>query len=251
MEIKRIISWFSCGATSAVATKLTLDKYKDFGIPIIIAYCDTGSEHPDNKRFLKDCEDWYEYSITILKSEKYNDIYDVFEKTKYISGIYGTRCSLELKKKVRQSFEDLSGDLQIFGYDIDEIKRSSTFNKNNPEVKTEFPLIDKGWTKSDCLVLLQQIGIDIPVMYKLGYKNNNCIGCVKAQIGYWNKIRRDFPEVFDRTAKISRELGARIVMHKGKHIFLDEIDSSWGNYKSELPIECGLFCGVDGYRGTE
>lgn len=35
-------------------------------------------------------------------------------------------------------------------------------------------------------------------MYDLGYANNNCIGCVKGGIGYWNKIRIDFPEESDR-----------------------------------------------------
>ncbi len=37
-------------------------------------------------------------------------------------------------------------------------------------------------------------------MYDLGYPNNNCIGCVKGGMGYWNKIRKDFPEVFQKRA---------------------------------------------------
>lgn len=45
METKRIVCWFSCGATSAVATKLTLDKYKDTGIPIECGlFCGTYGE---------------------------------------------------------------------------------------------------------------------------------------------------------------------------------------------------------------
>ena len=36
-----------------------------------------------------------------------------------------------------------------------------------------------------------------PLMYDLGYPNNNCIGCVKGGMGYWNHIRKDFPEVFE------------------------------------------------------
>lgn len=251
MEIKRIVCWFSCGATSAVATKLILDKYKNGGIPIVIAYCDTGSEHPDNKRFLKDCEKWYGFPIITLKNPKFNDIYEVFAETNYIAGIQGAKCSYYLKKQVRRSFEDLTGDLQIFGYDIDEEKRAERFIKNNPEVTVEFPLIEQKWSKSNCLKFLQLVGIDIPIMYKMGYKNNNCIGCIKGGVGYWNKIRIDYPEVFEHTAKISREYGARLVQRRGKHIFIDEIDPSWGNYKSELPIECGLFCGTDGQREKE
>lgn len=245
MEIKRIVCWFSCGATSAVATKLTLDKYKDSGIPIVIAYCDTGSEHPDNVRFLKDCEKWYGHSILTLKNPKYTDTYDVYEKTRFIAGRFGARCSLELKKKVRQDFEDLDGDLQIFGFDSSESNRAKKFGENNPEVETEFPLIDEKVSKHDCIMILQDIGVELPIAYKLGYKNNNCLrtGCVKGGAGYWNKIRKDNPEAFNNMAELSRRLGVRLVMRKGEHIFLDELDPSWGNYKSELPIECGLFCG--------
>ena len=32
----------------------------------------------------------------------------------------------------------------------------------------------------------------------MGYNNNNCIGCIKGGMGYWNKIRVDFPEVFEK-----------------------------------------------------
>lgn len=241
---KRIVCWFSCGSTSAIATKLTLDKYKDSNI--VIAYCDTGSEHFDNKRFLGDCEKWFNKEILILKSNLYSSIYDVFEKTRYMAGIYGARCSLELKKKVRQSFEDLENDIQVFGYDSNEKNRAKKFIENNPEVMVEFPLIDLGYSKSHCIMELQKANIEIPMMYKLGYKNNNCIGCVKGAAGYWNKIRIDFPDIFDKTAAISRELNARLVMRKGKHLFLDEIDPTWGNYKSELSIECGLFCSTNG-----
>uniref|UniRef100_A0A6M3X652 Uncharacterized protein n=1 Tax=viral metagenome TaxID=1070528 RepID=A0A6M3X652_9ZZZZ len=84
-------------------------------------------------------------------------------------------------------------------------------------------------------------------MYKLGYKNNNCIGCVKGGKGYWNKIRIDFPEIFERMSKKEKELEVRLNMitrnGNTKRIFLDELPLDVGNYKSELPISCGLLCG--------
>ena len=85
-------------------------------------------------------------------------------------------------------------------------------------------------------------------MYLMGYRNNNCIGCVKGQSGYWNKIRKDFPDVFDRMAKKERELNAAINKKyvKGKRIrvFLDELDPNAGRYEEEK-ISCGLFCGAN------
>jgi len=41
--LNRIVSWFSCGAASAVATKLAIAD----GDPVTVAYCEVIEEHPD------------------------------------------------------------------------------------------------------------------------------------------------------------------------------------------------------------
>lgn len=244
--MSRIIVWYSCGVASTVVSKMILDRYRDSGISIKIVYCDTSSEHPDNQRFLLDCQDWFDYPITILHSSKYDDTWDVYEKTHYIAGIEGARCSTELKKKVRQNFEDIENDIQVFGFDSGEQKRADRFKKNNPEVVLSTLLIKENISKSECLKIIQNAGIEIPYMYKLGYKNNNCIGCPKGAKGYWNKIRMDFPEAFERMAEMERKLGAtlNIMNVNGKRIrvHLDELHPDAGNYKSELPISCGVLC---------
>lgn len=239
----RVLSWFSCGAASAVATKLALQKYK-----CEVIYCDTGSEHPDNKRFLNDVAEWLGCKVIILKSKKYNDIWDVFDKTRYLAGIKGARCTTELKKKLRLDYQR-ADDLHIFGYTVEEKHRVKRLANNSPELYLEFPLVDNQLSKQDCLALIEEQGIELPVMYKLGYRNNNCIGCVKGQAGYWNKIRVDFPEVFERMAKTERVLNVALNKSyagdkKRKRIFLDELPKDMGKYKTELDIDCGLMCQI-------
>ncbi|SOY56790.1 hypothetical protein [Cupriavidus taiwanensis] len=95
---------------------------------------------------------------------------------------------------------------------------------------------------SDCLALLQRAGIALPAMYGLGYKHNNCIGCVKGGAGYWNKIRVDFPPAFHRMAKLSRAMGVKLVKHGDERVFLDELDPSAGDYQKEPEVQCGIFC---------
>ena len=44
-------------------------------------------------------------------------------------------------------------------------------------------------------------------MYRLGYENANCIGCVKGGEGYFRAIREDFPEQFEALCMVQDELG--------------------------------------------
>lgn len=244
--INRIICWFSCGITSAYATKSILEKYKD-RYPIEIVYFDTGSEHPDNKRFLIDCEKWYNHAIKIIKHPEFKDIYAVYDKSGFIANRFGAKCSYELKKKQRERYENLETDLQIFGYDNSELNRANRFRKENPLVNVEFPLLDQNLSKANCILMINQIRIKLPEMYLLGYKNNNCIGCVKGAKGYWNKIRKDFPDVFEKMAQYEEKYGAKlnIININGipTHISLRQLPITAGNYQSELPIVCGFSCG--------
>ena len=93
--------------------------------------------------------------------------------------------------------------------------------------------------------MLWKAGIKIPVMYKIGYNNNNCIGCVKGGMGYWNKIRIDFPSVFEATAAIEREIGATCLKDEKGIIYLDELDPSRGDPIKEIIPDCSLICQIE------
>lgn len=80
----RALVWFSCGAASAVAAKLAVEKYGD---ACEVLYCDTlAYEHPDNPRFLAAVERWIGKTVKILKSPDYADIFDVFRRTGWLVG---------------------------------------------------------------------------------------------------------------------------------------------------------------------
>lgn len=247
--MSRHISWFSCGAASAVATKITLQRQPD----LIIAYSEIKEEHPDNKRFLSDCEKWFDRPIKIMGNDKYDrSIHKVFSQVKYIVGTKGAPCTRLLKKQVREDFQQ-ADDIQYFGYthDARDMDRADNFIDANPDIRASFPLIENGITKSDCLAMVEDAGIELPEMYKLGYHNNNCVGCVKGQAGYWNKIRKDFPAEYEKMAQVEETIGATIckVEHnKGKDDYyierpsLRDLDPSAGNYPKEPDIECSFFC---------
>ncbi len=252
VEEVRTVSWFSCGAASAVATKLALSEG-----PVTIAYCEVHEEHEDNKRFFQDCQEWFGQEILILGNDTYTrSIYSVFEKTRYLVGPRGARCTRELKKSVREGFE-LPDDRQVFGYTVEEQHRVDRFIDANNDVNIWPILIERSLTKSECLGMIHKAGIELPVMYKLGYQNNNCIGCVKGECGYWNKIRIDFPEQFERMAQMEEYLGRTVCKIDAKTAkkkygvtvdakywrpTLRELPPDAGNYPKEQSIECGIFC---------
>lgn len=240
----RIVCWFSCGAASAVATKLAIAENAG-RLPLVIVNTEVAEEHPDNKRFFNDCQEWFGQQIEVLRNETYGaSIYQVFANTRYLKGPSGAACTRLLKKHVRHGFER-PGDRQVFGFTAEEAGRLDRFlDANNIDVWA--PLIDRGLGKGDCLGMLKGAGIELPMMYRLGYHNNNCIGCVKGEAGYWNKIRVDFPETFERMAEIEEYLGRTVckIERGGKleRIPLRQLPPDAGDYPSEQKIECGLFC---------
>jgi len=240
--MSRIVCWFSCGAASAVATKLAI--VENAGrLPIVIARCIVREEHPDNDRFAADCEKWFGLPITNLINEKYDgSIYEVFAKRGYISGNFGAPCTMLLKKEVRLAFQ-LPTDRHVFGYCAEEQDRWDSFLDAN-NISASSPLIDRGLEHSDCLAMIEKAGIKLPEMYQLGYHHNNCIGCCKASgRGYWNKIRVDFPVQFYRMAVESRRIGCKLIRDdSGERQFLDELEAGKGDYQSEPEIQCGIFC---------
>lgn len=245
--MSRVLAWFSCGDASAVAAKLAVQKHGD---RCEVIYCDTAKyEHPDNARFMQDVSAWLGVPIKVLRSLEYEDIYDVFHRTGWLVGPKGARCTTELKKRVRMDYQR-PDDLHVFGYTSDEPWRVFQLRQQNPEIYVEFPLIEAGVTKAECHERIRQAGIALPAMYLLGYKNNNCRGCVKGGSGYWNKIRVDFPDVFAKMAATERAIGAAICkveptidgVRQRIPVYLDELPPDAGRYEDESDIECGVLC---------
>jgi 3'-phosphoadenosine 5'-phosphosulfate sulfotransferase (PAPS reductase)/FAD synthetase len=243
---KTIVVWFSCGAASAVAAKITIDKYgKDHNVRVVNNPIE--EEHPDNQRFLKDVEQWLGIKIESATHRDYprHSTVEVWAKRKYMAGIKGAPCTQILKKQARQQWEEKNlHDFLVLGFTSEEETRFNNFKRNERDNILPI-LIEAKLTKEDCFKIIQDAGIKLPEIYSLGYPNANCIGCVKAtSVEYWKLVKRTFPDVFNQRAQMSRQLGARLVRVKGTRKFLDEIkDTDKGRpIKNMKTVECGIFC---------
>jgi PP-loop superfamily ATP-utilizing enzyme len=262
---KKVIAWWSGGITSAVTCKLCIDLYGVENVRFI--FIDTKNEDDDTYRFKKDCEAWYGKEIETITGigEKYESIQDVWIKNKSLNVAHGAICSSTLKRNVREVWQKTNEyDYQAFGFELDEVKRAKSMTMNNPKAKAIYPLLMFGLAKKDCITIVEGYGIQVPEMYKLGFKNNNCFktGCVQGGIGYWQKMKKDFPEKFDAMADMEHKLtelkGTPVTMLKdqskaGGFVFLkNHIDypnmkdiSMMKGREIEPLFECNGFCGIN------
>lgn len=249
MTAPRVLVWFSCGAASAVAGSLAIAKYGSERVELV--YCDvSASEHPDNRRFMRDVEAWLGKAVTVIASKDFATIDDVFERTRYMAGVSGARCTTEMKKVPRFDYQR-PDDVHVFGMHAGEEKRIGNLEANNPELRFDWILRDRQVAKGECLAHIQAAGIELPAMYRLGFNNNNCIGCVKATSpAYWLKVREHFPDVFARRVAQSRAIGVRLSRLNGERVFLDELppDDQMRLWPAE-PME-SIACGPDCNAGA-
>ena len=248
MSEPRIVCQFSCGAASAVATKIILAQDRESEIVIVNAFVQ--EEDTDNRRFLADCESWFGRQITVLRDEKFGaSTHEVWRRKRYMKGPRGAPCSLELKRKLLNAIAQPT-DINVIGFTVEEEDRFFDLQDHLPGGNWRAPLIEKCLTKADCLAMLDLAHIQIPRMYRLGFENANCIGCPKGGQNYWMKIRECFPEQFIQIRAIQDEIGpgAYFLQHrsgprKGERMPLSELpEGSGGMGSGEPSFSCSFFC---------
>lgn len=240
-----IAVWFSCGAASAVAAKLTVDIFKPLGHEVRVVNNPIAEEDADNLRFKRDVEKWIGHPIETAINMRYPDASceSVWQKRKFMAGREGAPCTVELKKQARYDWESKHRPRwHVLGFTHDETKRFERFVMTERENVIPV-LIQAGLTKQDCMDILSK-HVRPPRVYEQGFPNANCVGCVKATSPtYWNLVRQTHPEVFAKRAATSRQIGAKLVRVNDRRIFLDELDPNVkGRSIKSMNIECGIFC---------
>ncbi|MDB5531563.1 MAG: hypothetical protein JWR51_4666 [Devosia sp.] len=248
-----IAVWFSCGAASAVAAKLTLERYGNL-CEVRVVNNPVMEEDEDNRRFLADVQDWLGVTIEDARNSKYPNASaeEVWDIRGGMSFPHGAPCTVSLKKEARQQWEaaNISGSpmgpgcWHVMGFGAEEQDRARMFALT--ERSNTLPvLIEAGMTRQACYEYIVNAGLKPPRIYELKYPNANCVGCVKATSPtYWNHVRKVHPEVFASRAEQSRRLGSKLVRVNNERIYLDELDpAAKGRPLASLQMpECGLFC---------
>ena len=167
--------------------------------------------------------DWY--AGHQAQSGEFESTWDVWEKTRWLAGINGARCTTALKVEPRLEFQR-PDDVHVFGYTAD--RRDADRAKRLPG---QLPGADHPARLSS--TLLDQRSL--PSHDREGRHSSAadvCHGLSEQQLhpvregyqpAYWALVRKNFPAEFNRMAKLSRELDVRLCRIKGERSFIDEI----------------------------
>ncbi len=242
---QRVVCQFSWGAANACATKIAIERYGD-AVDVLNAYLT--SEDADNRRFLADCERWFGRAAIVVRDQKYGaSAISVLRARRFIVNRNGAPCSKALKRDVLNAAMKPT-DVLVLGFTADQrdADRLDRFIDANPAVPVWAPLIDAGMTKRDCFAHIAKAGIELPRMYRLGYPNANCPGCPKGGMGYWNRIRVDFPDVFEDMASLQDKLGPGSYFFRDRktkeRISLRMLAPDAGRFDAVESFDCGAVC---------
>ena len=255
-----IVCQFSCGAASAVATKITLARHGHEKTKIVNAF--VKEEHEDNRRFLADCEKWFDHEIVVVKNEKYGgSAREVWRRERYIKGPNGASCSIRLKRdpisrwmrSIGWDYE--AGDRMVIGFVTDE--RNQDRIERAREAGWLLPCVDMNLSHKDCKGMVLRAGIALPKRYDQGFHNANCLACCKGGERYFRRERRINPSDVEEVVQIQKEIGTNAYFFRDKKTGLrytpEDIPDDGPVDEADAP-DCSFFCAMaeeDWYRAAD
>tara|TARA_R110000764_G_C10941214_1_gene376109 strand:+ start:86 stop:979 length:894 start_codon:yes stop_codon:yes gene_type:complete len=207
---------FSGGRTSAVMTKLCVEKFSDTH-DIAITFANTGSEHENTLKFVDQCDKHFGWNVTwveaVVNPEQGKGIRHkvvTFETAARdgepleadfakhgLAGPSWLHCTrdtkeLPIKDYLKSALGWKWGDFWIaIGIRADEMDRIS---QNREKLKFVYPLADAGWTKEDVKQECASWPFDLDLK---GEHYGNCTWCWKKSLRKHLTLAKESPEIFD------------------------------------------------------
>jgi 3'-phosphoadenosine 5'-phosphosulfate sulfotransferase (PAPS reductase)/FAD synthetase len=223
-NVSRVIVTVSGGKASAWCADWVLRHYRPEDV--VLYFNDTGWEHPDLWRFLKDLAKYLNHEIVCDSDGRTPE--DLCYDESALPNNRMPFCSKILKAKRLQRFYR-DGDVLLFGIGQDEVQRAHRLvgvyqvvaTKTGKACRLQFPLIHERVDKAQVNTFLRDAGLVEPLLYQLGFLHNNCSGgCVRAGKKHWKLLYEKLPEVYADRERVEREVRAHL--DKDVSFFKDE-----------------------------
>lgn len=234
----------------------------------LILFADTGCEQPHTYAYLPIMNDWLEQNgmprITVVEYVDHNGERLTLEQECLRSGTlpalaYGyKRCSLKHKVEPQDKFcnnyqpcRDIwaGGEkvVKYIGYDAGEERRRTNaivYDMQDTKYRKEYPLIDCGWGREECVAAIQREGLPLPGKY-------SCFFCPAMKRHEIRTLYHRHRDLFDRAIAIEDNAKPNLISVKGlgrdwswRDFVSGDMDQiAWCELFHELDMPCGCFDG--------
>ena len=159
------------------------------------------------------------------------------------TGKLPTFCSNEWKKRVVQRWLRSRNVQQCnvwVGFSTDEKTRWDAANHDTGWYVRKFPLYEMGFSRADCLAVIQDYGWPEP-------HASACWMCPNMDDSEWYKMRRDYPADFAKAVELEaeiREWDGDVYLHSSRQpLALVDLDPN-GHSRKESRYQCSFACMV-------
>ena len=206
---------FSGGRTSAVMTKLCVEKFSDTH-DIAITFANTGCEHENTLKFVDQCDKHFGWNVVwveaVVNPEKgkgirhkvvcyetaarYGEPFEAYIAKYGLPGPTHPQCTSRLKEEVMYDHRRSMGwnnrsYWTAIGIRADEMDRIS---EKRIEKQFVYPLADAGWTKEDVKRECASWPFDLELE---GEHWGNCVWCWKKSMRKLLTLAKEDPTAFD------------------------------------------------------
>lgn len=224
------------GVQSTAALVLSAQGRIDFPVHLFSNVGDD-SEHPATLRYVREVSMPYAKAHGIELHELHKTRRDGSRETLYgrltkegsrslpipvrmsDTGAPGTRsCTVDFKLRVIWKWlkaHGASADNPAttgIGISVDEIERAGR-GKEMPWERRTYPLLDLGLRRVDCLNVIADAGLPEP-------PKSACYFCPFHRPSVWSEMRRDEPELFEKSAQLEEMLNERRDVLGKDHVYL-------------------------------
>ena len=203
------------------------------GVPVdLILFADTGGELPETYAYLPVMDQWLTArgmpGITVVEYRDMNGARLTLEQECLRSGTlpsiaYGyKRCSLKHKIAPQDKFCNnyppcrevwAKGEkvVKFIGYDVGEERRRDhalVYDIQDTKYRKEYPLIDWGWEREDCLAAIRDAGLPLP-------GKSSCFFCPAMKHREIRTLYHRHRELYDRAIAIEDNALLNLISVKG------------------------------------
>ena len=187
-----------------------------------LLFTDTKIEDEDLYRFIDETAE--KMGVTLHKIADGRTPFEVYKDVKFLGNSRIAPCSHELKQKPAKKWlkENYRHDecILYLGIDWTEEHRTKAPRKNWHPYQVEFPLCEEPYVnKVDIIKVLDELDVDVPRLYSMGFTHNNCGGfCCRAGQGHFTTLLKQMPERYKHYESLEREfqewIGKDVTMMK-------------------------------------